>query len=360
MSYKNGAVLAESGNSSNNMKYRDYASSSNGGPRLRVAFMPVDYKGGGHSNPVYRSFVTPRVRLFFFRKTKNLVSHCKQTGKVLRFFVYIMPLYELCAFRKKYNCQLLIVMLLYFSGTGNSRWVANLLGKLLDERVYALLDIWGDELLLDLEEEEALGFVFPVYAWGPPALVSGFLSKVRANKIPSYVYFVCTCGDDTGKTADIFARAVQEKGWISPAGFSVIMPETYVCLPGFDVDPKDKEQKKLREAVGRIEDIARYVAARTDKVDCKEGRFPWIKSYLIRPLFNRFMTSAKSFHVTDACISCGKCVTACPLHNVRLEKKHPVWGQNCAMCLSCYHHCPKHAIEYGRMTKHKGQFTLER
>jgi flavodoxin len=127
------------------------------------------------------------------------------------------------AFRKKYNCQLLIVMLLYFSGTGNSRWVANLLGKLLDERVYALLDIWGDELLLDLEEEEALGFVFPVYAWGPPALVSGFLSKVRASKIPSYVYFVCTCGDDTGKTADIFARAVQEKGWISPAGFSVIM-----------------------------------------------------------------------------------------------------------------------------------------
>ena len=92
LSYKNGAVLAESGNSSNNMKYRDYASSSNGGPRLRVAFMPVDYKGGGHSNPVYRSFVTPRVRLFIFRKTKNLVSHCKQTGKVLRFFVYIMPL----------------------------------------------------------------------------------------------------------------------------------------------------------------------------------------------------------------------------------------------------------------------------
>ena len=35
-------------------------------PRLRVAFMPVDYKGGGHSNPVYRSFVTPRVRLFLF------------------------------------------------------------------------------------------------------------------------------------------------------------------------------------------------------------------------------------------------------------------------------------------------------
>ena len=52
------------------MKYRDFASSSNGGPRLRVAFMPVDYKGGEHSNPVYRSFVTPRVRLFFYALLK--------------------------------------------------------------------------------------------------------------------------------------------------------------------------------------------------------------------------------------------------------------------------------------------------
>ena len=71
------------------------------------------------------------------------------------------------------------------------------------------------------------------------------------------------------------------------------------------------------------------------------------------------MTSAKGFHATDACISCGKCVSACPLQNIRLEKGRPLWGKDCAMCLSCYHHCPKHAIEYGSMTKRKGQFTLE-
>lgn len=250
-------------------------------------------------------------------------------------------------------------MLLYFSGTGNSRWVADSLAKLLNERVYALLDVAARPSLFDLKAGEALGFVFPVYAWGPPVLVIDILAKLQVEEKPAYVYFVCTCGDDTGKTAAIFSRAVQEKGWTCRAGFSVIMPETYVCLPGFDVDPKDKEQKKLREAVGRIEEIARCVAGRAEKEDCNEGGFPWVKSYLIRPLFNRFMTSAKGFHATDACISCGKCVTACPLQNIRLEKGRPLWGKDCAMCLSCYHHCPKHAIEYGSMTKRKGQFTLE-
>ena len=189
--------------------------------------------------------------------------------------------------------------------------------------------------------------------------MTDILARLQAKQVPSYVYFVCTCGDDTGKTAAIFSRAVQEKGWMCRAGFSVIMPETYVCLPGFDVDPKDKERKKLREAVGRIEEIARYVAGRAEKEDCNEGGFPWVKSYLIRPLFNRFMTSAESFHVTAACISCGKCVTACPLQNVRLEKGRPVWGKDCAMCLSCYHHCPKHAVAYGNLTKKKGQYTLD-
>ena len=55
-------------------------------------------------------------------------------------------------------------MLLYFSGTGNSRWVANSLAKLLNERVYALLDMAARPSLFDLKAGEALGFVFPVYS----------------------------------------------------------------------------------------------------------------------------------------------------------------------------------------------------
>ena len=100
-------------------------------------------------------------------------------------------------------------MLLYFSGTGNSRWVADSLAKLLNERVYALLDVAARPSLFDLKAGEALGFVFPVYAWGPPVLVIDILAKLQAEEKPAYVYFVCTCGDDTGKTAAIFSRAVQ-------------------------------------------------------------------------------------------------------------------------------------------------------
>lgn len=247
-------------------------------------------------------------------------------------------------------------MLLYFSGTGNSRWVADELGKLLNERVGALLD----NPVGELKPDEALGFVFPVYAWGPPVRVTEALSRLQVTSVPAYIYFVCTCGDDTGKTADLFARAVERKGWHCDAGFSVFMPNTYVCLPGFDVDSCEVASRKLHEAPRRLEEIAARLQHREVGFDCYEGSFPWLKSYVIRPLFCRFLMSPAVFKSTAACISCGKCVAACPLHNIRLEKGRPVWGTDCAMCLSCYHHCPKHAIEYGSMTKRKGQYAPSR
>ena len=31
-------------------------------------------------------------------------------------------------------------------------------------------------------------------------------------------------------------------------------------------------------------------------------------------------------------------------------------GMDCTSCLACYHVCPKHAVQYGRRTKRKGQY----
>lgn len=249
-------------------------------------------------------------------------------------------------------------MILYFSGTGNSREVAGCLGRISGEKVLPLLEVaGGGKDALVLQEGEALGFVFPVYSWGPPPVVLEALERIRIEGVPEYVYFVCTCGDDTGKTADIFRKAVSRKGWTCAVGFSVTMPNTYVCLPGFDVDSRRLAGLKLKSMEGRMEFIASCVKARKRMTDCHEGIFPRLKSYLVRPFFNRYMTSPDAFRATDACVSCGKCVRVCPMHNIRLAEGRPVWGADCAMCLACYHHCPEHAVGYGNATKGKGQYT---
>lgn len=252
------------------------------------------------------------------------------------------------------------IMLFYFSGTGNSRWVALQLGDLLQEKVWSVADVLEDSQVYTLGDTEAVGFVFPVYAWGPPDVFLRWMRSVQFSRKPAYLYFVCTCGDDAGKTADVFIRAVAERGWECVAGFSVWMPNTYVCLPGFDVDSEGLAFRKLREARMRVGEIYSCLQKREKGFGCYEGSFPWLKTYVLRPLFRRFLMSSRAFRVTGACISCGKCEQVCPLHNIRLAGGTPQWGEHCAMCLACYHHCPRHAIAYGHQTRHKGQFTLEK
>ena len=250
-------------------------------------------------------------------------------------------------------------MVLYFSGTGNSRWVAERLAILTGDDMYGVADVAANcPLPRALDSEEPLGVVFPVYGWMPPEVMLRALERLPKEWMPRYFYMVCTCGDDTGKTARVFSRWVGRKGWHCDAAFSVTMPNTYVCLPGFDVDAEKVEHAKLAKAEHRMEEVARWVKDRTRMTDCHEGALPWLKTYVLGWFFKRFLMSPRPFHVTDECIGCGKCERECPLHNVKMENGHPRWGKNCAMCLACYHHCPKHAVAYGRSTQGKGQYVF--
>lgn len=185
------------------------------------------------------------------------------------------------------------VMIFYFSGTGNSRWVAEQLSTAGAEELVAIADVYASDRRFVLRPDEKVGFVFPVYSWGPPSIVLQLIASVQFSEKPAYLYFVCTCGDDTGKTAEIFCKAVGRRGWKCQAGFSVIMPNTYVCLPGFDIDWRDVAETKCQEAEVRVAEIARLVAERVQRMDCYPGRFPALKSYLLRPLFNRFWSSPR-------------------------------------------------------------------
>lgn len=248
-------------------------------------------------------------------------------------------------------------MIFYFSGVGNSAWVARKLASMLDDKVMPISEEIRKDSVYDLGEDERLGFVFPVYGWEPPKIVLDFVRRMKMSRAPEYLYFVCTCGDDTGKTADIFQAALRQKGWSCHASYSILMPDTYVCLPGFDIDGEEELKRKKDNARARVDFIGGELSRRVvmDKHGCFEGAFPAIKTYVLGGLFRKFLLSPKPFHATDACISCGLCEKRCPVHNIRVEGK-PQWGADCTMCLACYHACPQHAIHYGGRTKNKGQY----
>lgn len=251
-------------------------------------------------------------------------------------------------------------MIFYFSGTGNSRWVANALSIALGEPVVSIaeeLKTNKKEIVCPLREDEKVLFVYPVHSWGPAVPVTRFISKLKLtgyDKQP--VYSVSTCGDECGYTADRMQKALSKRGITLTAGYSVIMPNNYILLPGFDVDSKEVERQKLEDAPAAVAAIAAAIRESKNVNLYNKGSLAGLKSYWIYPLFANFAIGKNSFRVTDACILCGLCEKVCPTETITLSEGKPVWSDTCVQCVACIHRCPVRAIEYGKITLKKGRY----
>ena len=141
------------------------------------------------------------------------------------------------------------------------------------------------------------------------------------------------------------------------AAWSVAMPNTYV--PMFNLDDGALCLKKIENARHAVASIAEDVIARKRVWNVHEGSAAWLKTYVVNPLFVRFVIGTRSFHVDEGCISCGICGKSCPVGNIRLVDGHPVWGKQCIHCMACLHFCPRKVIQYGKATQKKGRYRLE-
>ncbi len=240
-------------------------------------------------------------------------------------------------------------MIYYFSGNGNTFHAALGLGQRLGYDVMSI-----DSECIDTD---TLGICLPVWSWGVPPLALKWLGHVEIRRRPEYVWCVLTCGDETGDAPAMVRRALLRRGLSLDACFSIIMPNTYVLLPGFDVDTTEIADAKLAAVPQRLDTISAAIKERRSVTDITLGSLPRLKTRVVYPLFCKFGIKPTRWGVDRlCCVSCGECERSCPVGNIYMSNGYPVWGGNCTSCLGCYHSCPQHAVKYGSVTRSKGQF----
>ena len=247
-------------------------------------------------------------------------------------------------------------MLYYFSGCGNSQFIAESIAKSLGEQLVFIPAAERESRFnYDLADGERVGFVFPTYSWRPPQLVMDFVKKLHFSRQPEYVWMAITCGGNVGVADEVFAKQLLEVGLKLDAAFCFVMPNTYVNMAGMSIDNPAKAKRKIHRVKSQLPDVIGSITERKTVWDMRRGAFPRFKTNVIGKSFDKWVTD-KPFHTTDACISCGKCVEVCPLQNIALDEGRPRWHGNCINCEACYHHCPTNAIQFGNATKGKGQY----
>jgi len=257
-------------------------------------------------------------------------------------------------------------MIFYLSCTGNTRWAAERLAEVTNDKMVSIPDAIKGDCIYHLHEGERIGFCLPVHGWRVQPMVRAFierLSFVSANRQSAsahYCYYLITCGDNSGEYTDQLEELLKEKDLNVHSCCCLIMPESYVGLPFMDVDPALREAEKKMNANGLLQKFADIlVDQRSVRMHIERGSTPRLYSRVLGTFFYKHLITDKHFKVdTDKCIGCGKCVKSCPVDNMMMKDGTPEWlhTDRCLTCMACYHHCPEHAISFWRFTKNKGQY----
>ena len=247
-------------------------------------------------------------------------------------------------------------MILYFSGTGNSNYVAKRIADALGDALVNLNDRIKASDTSSVETGERVIIVTPTYAWRIPRVVCDWLRKTELRGAKRS-WFVMTCGSEIG-SADKYNRDLCTEKAISCMGTAqIVMPENYIAM--FNAP----QVEEARQIVARAEpDIDNVIAAVRENRAFPPPRRSFYDRFMsgpVNPIFYRFFVRAKAFQVGNACTGCGRCAKKCPLNNVKLKGGKPVWGENCTHCMACICYCPVKAIEYGKKSVGKPRYHFE-
>ena len=120
-------------------------------------------------------------------------------------------------------------MIVYYTGTGNSRYVAQRFAAALGDDLITANECIRNDTPADLHSDRPWVFVSPTYGWQIPHIFADFLRRGRFTGSRK-AYFVMTCGSEIGNAGSRIAALCADIGLDYQGVLQVVMPENYVAM----------------------------------------------------------------------------------------------------------------------------------
>ena len=188
-------------------------------------------------------------------------------------------------------------MILCFSGTGNSRYIAKKIAAELQDEI---IDVNAKIKAVDyssIKTGENVIVVTPTYAWRIPRIVSDWLSKTKLLSAKR-IWFVMNCGSEIGNASKYNSILANEKHLNYMGTKQILMPENYIAM--FNAPTAEEAEKIVRAAEP---DIAKVVLAikHREKLPSKCGLGASFESGLVNDIFYAAFVRANAFRADQTC-----------------------------------------------------------
>lgn len=238
------------------------------------------------------------------------------------------------------------IAMIYFSGTGNSKYIVDYLGNKLKENNHNVKIYNIEQNPIIPIDTDLLVIGGPIYAGNvPEKLIRWVLRNVPESSANSIVYST-SAGLINAHGVDSLAKKLSKKGYNVLAKETYLMPRNFY-FGKYPKNTKDEVDKMLEDVNKQLDELVDKICLDTLSSKEFENKGVLGKDLLAETfsVMSRFM--GKSFSVDDNCIKCGICVKNCPENNINFGKdKNIRFSNKCMLCCRCIHNCPKNAINY--------------
>ncbi len=247
-------------------------------------------------------------------------------------------------------------MVIYFSGTGNSKFVAEKIAGETDDIPISANDYIKSKKMGNFEGEKRVVLVSPLYVFAPPYVFTDFIKNSEFSPL-SNLWFVMTGAGETS-ASDVFWKNICKSKNLNYMGTAhIAMPQNYIIY--FKTLTASENSEIIKSALPKIEALSETVRKGKKFEEKATSAFVYlITKATIKPFF-KFFAKSKAFYTDNKCISCGKCQQLCPMNNISVKDGKPIWGKNCIHCMACINLCPSKSIEYGNKTQGKPRYNIK-
>ncbi|MFV0502417.1 MAG: EFR1 family ferrodoxin [Lachnospirales bacterium] len=217
--------------------------------------------------------------------------------------------------------------ILYFTGTGNSLYIAKKIGEQFNAELLSIPKLLNNEIFLI--EDDVVGIVYPVYCLNLPNMLKEYLKKtqIKAN----YVFAISNCGMfsfSTNDALDAFIKVNYKKNLIMPDNFIYFDMKKSISKSIPDKKVIDEIANDIKNKV--IQNKSNNVKRTTAKIIAKFTTFD-------------FQKAVELFSISKECNNCGICAKVCVANNIEANNKVKFLNK-CEQCMACIQNCPQKAI----------------
>lgn len=242
------------------------------------------------------------------------------------------------------------VLILYFSGTGNTKKVAEDIKECLMKRnLSVIMRSIEEEIDLTKIAYDYLIIGCPKYYEYPVMFMLDYLKQNlqrQERQIPSMAF--CTQASPLKTNYSGLKRLLRKKNHNLTVEVSFPYANNMTIFQFYKAtEPSDlmEKQKDIQKRIGPL------LEAFLNGEILEEHIQAWQKPlyYLVAVGFTKLMPIfAMKFSADESCTHCGLCAKRCPMKNIKMTQGRPEFKKNCLFCMRCINSCPVNAIRYNK------------